>query len=227
MEPENNGQAPARRSNERMRGTHIKVPLLLTNPDLIKAYAKVYATTENNLYYITMIAPGSLRDDYPPNAMARIEEQLTLKFEALVRLDEHVIRLLEAAGAPMGESAGSEKMQISIRTRVAKRYVDLWAKCDDTLMKVDTAWLHGLITDEKRGEFLASVVKQVNKFWTETSADFRSMQRKSQERRGRSAKATGSSEPGRPEAAGDDPAKDPHDRADLVIDEAARGLKAA
>lgn len=221
MEQENNGQAQVR-NNERMRGTQVKTTLSLTNPEMIRAFNKVFKGTENNLFYMLRIAPGSLREDYPKNTSERITQQLDEKFDSLKRLQEHVERMLTAADAEMGESAGSEKIEVSFRTPAGKRYVDLWKACDATLMLVDTAWLHGLITDEKRGEYVSSVVKQVNKFWTQTSSEFRSFQRKVQERRNKAGGAE--NHPEGQESASDSEESEP---ASNVLKASEHGLKAA
>jgi hypothetical protein len=194
MEAENNGGVVPRKSNDRQRGTQIRLAVPLSNLDLIRAYRRVFDGTENNLYYLLMVAPSSLRDEYPTSMPTKLESMLTEKFEALSRMNDHVSKLLTDNNAEMGEPAGAEKVQMSVRTRLAKQYADLWAKCDETLLKIDSAWLYGYVTDAKRSEYVASVIKQVNKFWTQTSAEYRGIQRLLVERRKRNGQSATSEE---------------------------------
>lgn len=223
MEAENNGGVAPRKSNDRHRGTQIRLAVPLSNLDLIRAHRRVFEGTENNLFYLLMIAPSSLRDEYPASMPTKLEGMLTEKFEALARMDEHVSKHLTENNAEMGEAAGAEKVQMSIRTRLAKQYADLWVKCDETLLKIDTAWLHGFVTDAKRGEYVASVIKQVNKFWTQTSGEYRSIQRLLVERRKRSGQtpATDSTEVDEQNPSEAQPVPD------ITSDPVEQGLKAA
>lgn len=193
--------AETQQSKAARRGTQVTIPVPLSNANLVFQFKRLYEDMDAHLYYITMLAPSVLRDAYPSGLRAQIDALITERLEALDKTFAFATDILTTNELPPGEPAGDEGLTASFRTPTAKRIIDLFIRCEETCRLVDTAWLHGHLTDTKHAETLSSIKRHINVVNTKIGTTYRNLMDIANKRKREGAKGDSESE-GKPDAPG-------------------------